>query len=192
MIRNENAYQDDGLDYQSYMLLYSDESCTEFEGTHGLVAGVTPLKATSESMNCSEAVACAFLPEGLKCRSYGGTTGEIINVRTKLAASKVVMCYNDTDENDYNNDKSCEEIDPNMCVRSEVYPSCWVRMVTAKVFFSHPEEFLTSTKFPLVREEDPDTTRTPTLGSKDRDPASSTFSPRMVGLVLMLIVPLIF
>lgn len=145
LIRHENAFENDGLDVQSYMALYSNEDCSEFEGVKGIVSGETSLAMTSESMTCEKAIACALYPTGEECANNGGTTGEFYTLRTKPAASKVIEC---TDEDGM----GCDEVDPTQCVRSEIFPSCWYRLATAKTFFSNPREFLVGTKYASIDE----------------------------------------
>lgn len=140
LIRNLNAFENDGLNVQSYMMLYSDDGCKEFEGAKGIITGETPIQSTSESMACEQAVACALLPGGDTCQSYGGTNGNTVTLFTKPAASKTILCSNEDDE-------SCDEVDPKECVRSEAYPSCWQKLVTAKALFSEPENYFVGTKY---------------------------------------------
>lgn len=139
LILNENPHENDILNLQSYLLLYSDESCSEFEGAQGLVAGETTFYSTPESMSCVDAVSCAFFPDGEYCANRGGTTGEIQKIYTQPAASRAIVCSDETTEH-------CEEIDPNSCMKSEIFPSCSYRLTTAKSLFAEPSKYITGTR----------------------------------------------
>lgn len=133
---NENAFDNDGLELHSYLLLYSNENCTMFEGAQGFVAGVTSFPGVSETMSCQESVACLLNPGGELCIERAGMTGEIFVIVTEPASSKSIVCSDATDG-------SCQEIEPWLCVKSEAFPSCWYRMVSGKTLFSKPELYLT-------------------------------------------------
>lgn len=148
LIRNENAFENVGLNFHTYMLLYSDESCGNIEGAHALVAGETTLHATSDTMSCQKAIACAFNPAGALCNDHGGTTGETVTIRTKPASTKSIVCGDETDE-------SCQEVDPQACMKSEAFPSCWYRLATGKTLFSAPEVYFirTNSTLDVAKEE---------------------------------------
>lgn len=122
------------------MMFYSNDDCSEFEGVKGIVSGETSLAMTPESMSCEGVVSCALYPTAEQCQNNGGTTGEFFTLRTKPAATNAIVCADE-------NDGSCEEVDPKECMRSEIFPSCWYRLATAKTFFSDPEDFLVGTKY---------------------------------------------
>lgn len=167
LIRHNNAFENDGLDVQNYMMLYSNDDCSEFEGVKAVVSGETSFAMTPESMSCEGVVACALYPTAEQCANNGGTTGEFYTLRTKPAATNAIVCADETDA-------SCKEVDPKQCVRSEIFPSCWYRLATGKTFFTDPEEFLVGTKY--ATEKDPTIVET----EQQVQPADSAL--RVVGL----------
>lgn len=140
LIRNDNPFENDGLSMTNYLMLYSDNSCSELEGVKGIVAGDTALPITPEDMSCEAAVACSLYPAGEQCATNGGTTGDVFTFRTKPAESKAIVCLDENEEH-------CVEIDPKECIKSEVYPSCWYHLVTAKRLFAEPDAYIVGTKY---------------------------------------------
>lgn len=176
LVRNDDAFRDEGLSHQSYMLLYSDDECSEFEGARGVVSGKTSFPMTSPSMSCEHAVACAFYPEGDRCKTHGGTTGSSYTLRTLPSVSEVTYCLADEDE-------TCTQISPFTCLRSEIYPSCWYRLAPATRLFAQPQAFLVGTKYAPV--ESP-ATEVPTMIASDNygSAATNSVSIHLVAVVL--------
>eukprot|EP00934_Nitzschia_sp_Nitz4_P001841 Nitzschia sp. Nitz4//scaffold327_size20599//3154//4283//NITZ4_008634-RA/size20599-augustus-gene-0.3-mRNA-1//-1//CDS//3329547940//1841//frame0 len=146
-IRNVNAYEDEDLALTSYMTFYSDDECTEFEGTQGIVAGETELMTVSDSISCEASLACIFNPDGETCTNSGALTGENATIRTLPATANAILCTDETDE-------SCAEVDAAVCTKSDVVPNCWYRLSTSYRLFTQPEYFFVSSKYPIAKETD--------------------------------------
>eukprot|EP00934_Nitzschia_sp_Nitz4_P003469 Nitzschia sp. Nitz4//scaffold63_size106090//3425//4724//NITZ4_004377-RA/size106090-augustus-gene-0.158-mRNA-1//1//CDS//3329555936//3459//frame0 len=180
-IRNVNAYEDPDLALTSYMTFYSDESCSEFEGTQGVVVGDTDFLAISESLSCEEAMACIFNPDGETCINSGGLTGGSVAIRTRSpVSSRAVLCTDRTDE-------SCVEVDANSCMKSEIVPSCWYRFSTSYLLFTQPEMFFVSTKYPILRDG---TTSAPTDALASSAMVSNLLSGGVWCVVIALVMEL--
>jgi len=128
-----------GLEDQSYMIFYSDDACSEWAGLKGVTSGeqTFPVK-TDESVSCLDALACAFHPEGDKCKSLT-TVAEPTRMLTMVGDDGVTQMCGDLED-----PSTCEPVDASACVQSELLPSCYYRMASAGNFLSDPASFVVS------------------------------------------------
>lgn len=181
LIRNQNAFDYAGLELQTFMLLYSDENCADFEGARGLIAETTTtLPVTPDSMSCQEAVACALYPEGELCESFGGTMNNTVSIRTEKSASQAIFCANDDDT------VGCTEIEPEVCMKSELFPNCWYHLVPAMRLFAEPDKYIA-----MAEPSPPETSPSHGFAQEEPDESSSSSLDKImvfqfVAIVLLL------
>eukprot|EP00934_Nitzschia_sp_Nitz4_P005394 Nitzschia sp. Nitz4//scaffold23_size168460//79726//80835//NITZ4_002219-RA/size168460-snap-gene-0.158-mRNA-1//-1//CDS//3329543635//5384//frame0 len=184
LVRNEQAFDDPGLELHSYMVLYSDEGCTEFEGVQGIVAGgETVFQKTDENMTCRDAIACAFFADGELCAANGGTTGGSHSIYLEPSVSTATVCSDASGE-------SCEQIDGMECRRSEIFPSCWYRLPTATMLLVEPENYFVGTAYvqeeaTIAVDDDPVATESP-INSRAFPHQFTGVVVGLVGSVLMM------
>ena len=173
IISNSDAQ---GLEDSSYILFYSDDACTQWEGLKGVTTGehVFPLQ-TDVSVSCEDAIACAIHPQGDKCQSLEKTE-TTTRILSRVQDGVAQMCETD-------DDTTCAPIDSTMCMQSEIVPSCYYRMASAQVLLSDPASYITSTAVGTTEAPRTDTPEIPP--EEDDSSAQSRHSMTIVGALMM-------
>ena len=166
LIRNTDT---SNLDQQSYLMFYSDAECSDFEGMQSVASGPTDLAVTDVSVSCQDAMACLFFPDGQACEKAvnGGELGTTrIIAETRNNGRNAFSCEEDG---------TCSEMSPDVCMSSSIHPSCHYRWVSAVQLIEDPAKFLNSPSAP-----EPTTAPTPAP-----TPSSSTLSKLSVLIFLV-------
>jgi len=134
----------DQVDDQITVIHYSDSNCENVAAINQhLVGNATVTVPEDSDVTCDEAMACALNPSSPPCKSLGLT--KEIEIRHEInTEGNVVACVD-------------ECVTPSVdCNQTPIYPSCYVRVVRSKEFFSDPASFL-----------DPGTTSTTSVSNWD-------------------------
>lgn len=167
LLKNTNP-PSPGIEKMTYLPYFYDSECKYLAGVEGLNVGNNTLTKVSSSVSCEEAMACLLSPEGETCQAL--PTNGTAEVALEIRDAVVYAC--DYDEG------VCNEVPPNACVPSSIYPSCYHRILSAQTFFSDPKTYLGA------------------AGNDNKDPGSSSgvlhgvglaTAASLVGLALVLV-----
>lgn len=118
-------------DWTSYMLFYSDDQCSNFEGTQGIMTGVDEIVVAD--VNCDDAMACLYAPNGEKCQAIDESLKVVKTYYTKNDDFKTYNCTSATGENCVEREDACSP---------SPIPQCYYRWVSARTLFSDPASYV--------------------------------------------------
>ncbi|KAL3921617.1 MAG: hypothetical protein SGILL_002655, partial [Bacillariaceae sp.] len=125
------------VDQTVYAVYYSNEGCTEMEGMEGIVLGAQySAEGVADTVSCELSMPCMLNPTGPSCAATNKRDFNMSGVFNYQAEGDLVYCNGDANA-------SCQNATLNQCIKSDLYPNCYQRMVSGKQTFRDPESIVT-------------------------------------------------
>lgn len=164
-----------GVEEQGYLHFYSDDSCSQWEGSQGILNGETTYTSFEEDadITCRDAMACIFNPEGATCQGYDVPTSEY-TVFSGTLGDDATLCAS-------GNSTECVVQDPTACMESPIVPQCYYKWSSAAAFLKEPTNFIpvgayaaTDPQSPIDDNAGPDPTDQESAGATTNPPVTGT------------------
>eukprot|EP00457_Paulinella_chromatophora_P011439 gb/GEZN01011580.1/.p1 GENE.gb/GEZN01011580.1/~~gb/GEZN01011580.1/.p1 ORF type:complete len:320 (-),score=21.68 gb/GEZN01011580.1/:153-1112(-) len=119
----------------SYLVFFSDDACTEFEGLRGVMKNSTNTWSLMPStVSCHDSMACMMQPQGKVCRGLGSIG--VINISVQFRDGHTYSC---DPSNENVGDNFCEHRTLDTCFRSSVTTNCYARFIQGSELAQHPQ-----------------------------------------------------